>query len=69
MRWIRRLIVIFCMAAHAGVWRIDIIAIVAGSAIIRYSGMSPFQYIEVIMTREGRRTPVRVRRMAGRTVC
>ncbi len=56
------------MTTYAGIRCIIVVAIVTGSTVVCYSSMSPFQYIEVIMTREGRRTPVRVRRMTGRTV-
>ncbi len=69
MRWIRRLVVIFRMAAHTGRRGIIVVSVMTSGAVIRYSCMRSFQYIIIIVIRESRRAPVRIRRMAARTIC
>ena len=56
------------MASETGVWRVIVIAIVAGGAIIRNGYVRSIEYIIVIVDREGRRRPTGIRSMAHRTI-
>ena len=52
---VRRLGVIVCVTACASVWRIAVVPVVAGCAIIGNQRMRPKQGIIITMRRKGRR--------------
>lgn len=68
MVWVGRRIVIRLMAAHTGVWCIVVVALMAGSAIVRNGRVCPRQGIVVIVNGEGSRCPSRIGCVAGRTI-
>lgn len=68
MIWVGRRIVIRLMAAYTGVWRIVVVALMAGSAIVRNGRVCPRQGIIVIVNGEGSRCPSRIGCMAGCTI-
>ena len=69
MIWTGGLIKIIQVATHACVWCIGITTGVAARAVIGNRRMRSTQYVDLIVDRELRRTPPRIRRMAGRAVC
>jgi len=65
---IRCTVIIGLVAAYTSVWRIVIIAMVAGSAVIRDAGMRPKQWVVIVMDREACRFPARCGSMTHRTI-
>ena len=66
---IGRLIVIILVAAGTRVRRIRIAIRMAARTVVSNRRMRSTQYVDLIVDRELRRTPPRIRRMAGRAVC
>ena len=68
MIWTGGLIKIIQVATHACAWCIGITIGVAARAVVSNRRMRSTQYVNLIVDRELRRTPPRIRRMAGRAV-
>ena len=69
MIWTGGLIKIIQVATHACAWCIGITIGVAARAVVSNRRMRSTQYVNLIVDRELRRTPPRIRRMAGRAIC
>ena len=65
---IRRIIVISLVTTNTSSRRIVVIPVMAGRTVVGDGGMGPIQLIIIIVIREVRRLPVRIRRVAGRTI-
>lgn len=64
MRWVDCLVVIVFMASHACVRGVVIISRMAGEAIIGQRHMGPGKEVIIVVVRECRRLPLRLRGMA-----
>lgn len=51
------LVIVGNMAAGAGIWRVGVITVVAGGAVVGYSCMRPFQNIIIVVNRKSSRLP------------
>lgn len=62
------LVILFGMAAETGIWRIGIIAVVAGCTFVGYGQVCPFNAVVIVMDGESCGFPVGLGGMAGSTI-
>ena len=56
------------MAAHTSIWRVVVIAVVTGRAVVGNRRMRAVQCVEIIVVGKGGRRPTRLRGMTTRTI-